>query len=152
MKNPPLKIDFIWLEHGKDLTMPKCQSEGAAGLDICAAIPKEKTLIIKPKKTAMVPTGFSIALPLFYEAQIRPRSGLASKYAVTILNSPGTIDCDYRGEVKILLINHGEKDFEIKRGDRIAQMVVAPVSVVKFELKEKLDETGRNKGGFGSTG
>ena len=152
MNNIPLKVDFMWLEHGKDLQMPKCQSKGAAGLDICAAIPKGQILAIKPKKIVMVPAGFSIALPHFYEAQIRPRSGLAAKHGVTVLNSPGTIDCDYRGEVKILLINHGEKDFIIKRGDRIAQMVIAPVSVVEFELKEKLDKTKRAEGGFGSTG
>ncbi len=148
----PIKIDFLWLEHGKGLSVPAQQSDGAAGLDICAALLKSETIVIEPKKYAFVPSGLCIALPKGYEAQIRPRSGLAAKYGVTVLNSPGTIDADYRGEIKVILINHGEDDFVVKRGDRIAQMVIAPVSFVEFELRTKLDGTRRGTGGFGSTG
>ncbi len=148
----PIKIDFIWLEHGKGLQTPRQQSQGAAGLDICAALQKNEIITIKSGEYEFIPSGFCIALMAGYEAQIRPRSGLAAKFGVTILNSPGTIDADYRGEVKIMLINHGKKDFLIKRGDRIAQMVIAPISLVEFELCEKLDETKRGTGGFGSTG
>src|SRR5690606_28950961 len=111
-----------------------------------------ETLTIAPGARALVPTGMAIALPHGYEAQVRPRSGLAAKHGVTVLNAPGTIDADYRGEIKVILINHGDAPFEIRRGDRIAQMVVAPVTSVRFELREALDETQRGAGGFGSTG
>ncbi len=147
-----VKIGFKWLENGMGLNIPRYHSEGAAGLDICAAIKKEETIIIAPQKRAIIPSGFSLQLPFGFEAQIRPRSGLAAKYGVTTLNAPGTIDADYRGEIKIILINHGEKDFVIKRGDRIAQMIIAPVSVVEFELLTQLSTTKRNEKGFGSTG
>ena len=152
MKQDIIKVEFVWLEHGKGLPIPKQQSLGAAGLDICAANKKHHDIVIGAKKYEIVPSGFSIALPIGYEAQIRPRSGLAAKYGVTVLNSPGTIDADYRGEIRIILINHGENDFIIKRGDRIAQMLIAPVSEVCLELKAQLSDTKRGEGGFGSTG
>jgi dUTP pyrophosphatase len=147
-----LAIQFIWLEHGRGLEAPRQQTSGAAGVDLLAALGASETMTIEPSKRALVPTGMAIALPNGYEAQVRPRSGLAAKFGVTVLNTPGTIDADYRGEIKVILINHGDTPFEIRRGDRIAQMVVAPVTAVQFELKEALDETQRGAGGFGSTG
>ena len=125
---------------------------GAAGVDLLAALGASETMIIEAGKRALVPTGMAIALPAGYEAQVRPRSGLAAKHGVTVLNSPGTIDADYRGEIKVILINHGDAPFTIQRGDRIAQMVVAPVSSIDFDLQESLDATERGAGGFGSTG
>ena len=133
-----------------DLKLPVYATEHSAGMDLCAAV--DGTFILKAGETALIPTGFAIALPEGYEAQIRPRSGLAIKHQVGILNSPGTIDADYRGEVKIVLTNFGKEDFVIKRGDRIAQMVVAPYTRVRWEEKGSLDETGRGAGGFGHTG
>lgn len=150
--SPGLPIQFIWLEHGRGLEAPRQQTEGAAGVDLLAALGTSETLTIAPGARALVPTGMAIALPHGYEAQVRPRSGLAAKHGVTVLNAPGTIDADYRGEIKVILINHGDAPFEIRRGDRIAQMVVAPVTSVRFELREALDETQRGAGGFGSTG
>jgi dUTP pyrophosphatase len=147
-----IDIALQWLDHGRGLELPKQQTAGAAGLDLRAALPADETLTIGPGRRAMVPCGFAIALPQGFEAQVRPRSGLAAKYGVTVLNSPGTIDADYRGEVKVILINFGEETFEIRRGDRIAQMVVAPVDAVGFTVKETLDETERGSGGHGSTG
>lgn len=125
---------------------------GAAGVDLLAALGISETVTIASGARAIVPCGFAMALPPGYEAQVRPRSGLAAKHGVTVLNAPGTIDADYRGEVKVILINHGSEAFEIRRGDRIAQMVVAPVSAVTFTERESLDETTRGAGGFGSTG
>ncbi len=150
----PGRIDIAlqWFDHGRGLELPTQQTAGAAGLDLRAALPEDETLTIGAGRRAMVPCGFAIALPQGFEAQVRPRSGLAAKYGVTVLNSPGTIDADYRGEVKVVLINLGEEIFEIRRGDRIAQMVVAPVSAVGFVIKESLDETERGSGGHGSTG
>jgi len=150
----PGRIDIAlqWFDHGRGLELPQQQTAGAAGLDLRAALPADETLTIGPGRRAMLPCGFAIALPQGFEAQVRPRSGLAAKYGVTVLNSPGTIDADYRGEVKVVLINLGEEIFEIRRGDRIAQMVVAPVSAVGFVIKESLDETERGSGGHGSTG
>jgi dUTP pyrophosphatase len=145
-------VQFVWLDHGRGLEPPRQQTAGAAGVDLLAALATSDVLTIAPAARALVPTGISIALPAGYEAQVRPRSGLAAKHGVTVLNSPGTIDADYRGEIKVILINHGDAPFEIRRGDRIAQMVVAPVSSVTFDLKEALDETLRGAGGFGSTG
>ncbi len=147
-----VSIGLRWLEHGKGLDVPRYMSAGAAGVDLQAALASGEDLSLAPGKTAMVPTGLAIALPEGYEAQIRPRSGLAAKHGVTVLNSPGTIDADYRGEVKVILINHGGAPFTIRRGDRIAQMVVAPVSAVIFEEKETLDDTARGEKGHGSTG
>ncbi len=133
-----------------DLIIPKYATDHSAGMDLCAAV--EGEFILKAGETALIPTGFAIALPEGYEAQVRPRSGLAAKNQVTVLNSPGTIDADYRGEVKVILTNFGKQDFVIKRGDRIAQMVVAPYTRVVWEEKETLDETKRGAGGFGHTG
>jgi len=147
-----IDIQLKWLDHGRGLALPRQQSGGAAGVDLLAALGPEETLGIAPGGRATVPCGFSIALPQGFEAQVRPRSGLAAKHGVTVLNSPGTIDADYRGEIKVILINLGDEAFEIRRGDRIAQMVVALVSAVKFNEKETLDETERGSGGFGSTG
>jgi dUTP pyrophosphatase len=121
-------------------------------VDLLAALGTSEVTVIAPGARALVPCGFAMALPLGYEAQVRPRSGLAAKHGVTVLNAPGTIDADYRGEVKVILVNHGQEPFEIRRGDRIAQMVVAPVSAVTFSERETLDETTRGAGGFGSTG
>ena len=148
MKNLQLKI----LENGCGLPIPKYESEGAAGLDLLAAISESKNIIILPGKAEMVPTGIAIALPKGFEAQIRPRSGLAAKNGITILNSPGTIDSDYRGEISAMLINHSNVNFEIERGMRIAQMVIAPVVQFNLIKTETLDETKRGAGGFGSTG
>jgi dUTP pyrophosphatase len=147
-----VSITFRWLEHGRGLEIPRQQTDGAAGVDLPAALAFGEELAIAPGGIAMVPTGFAIALPEGYEAQIRPRSGLAAKHGVTVLNSPGTVDADYRGEVKVLLINHGREPFTLRRGERIAQMVVAPVSAVAFVETEVLDETERGEGGHGSTG
>jgi len=148
MKNLQLKI----LENGYGLPIPKYESEGAAGLDLLAAISESKNIIILPGKAEMVPTGIAIALPKGFEAQIRPRSGLAAKNGITILNSPGTIDSDYRGEISAMLINHSKVNFKIERGMRIAQMVIAPVVQFNLIKTETLDETKRGAGGFGSTG
>ncbi|MBA5778794.1 dUTP diphosphatase [Stappia sp. F7233] len=138
------------LDHGKDLPLPSYQSEHAAGVDLCAAI--DGAIVLEPGKRVLVPTGIAIALPFDMEAQVRPRSGLAAKHGVTVLNTPGTVDADYRGEIKVILVNLGEEPFEIQRGTRIAQMVVAPVTRVAFVEVADLDETARGAGGFGSTG
>jgi dUTP pyrophosphatase len=122
-----VKVEVRQLAHAEGLALPAYQSADAAGLDLLAAVPSDTPLILPPGKYAMVPTGLTIALPSGYEAQVRPRSGLAAKHGVTVLNSPGTVDADYRGEVNVLLINHGDAPFAIRRGERIAQMVIAPV-------------------------
>jgi dUTP pyrophosphatase len=147
-----IDIALTWLDHGQGLELPKQQSAGAAGVDLLAALGVSEVMSLAPGKRGTIPCGFAMALPEGYEAQVRPRSGLASKYGVSVLNSPGTIDADYRGEVKVILINLGEATFEIRRGDRIAQMVVAPVSAVGFTEKDTLNETERGSAGFGSTG
>ena len=152
MHAKPVPISLRWLEHGRGLALPAQQSAGAAGLDLAAALFPDATIDIAPGATAMIPTGLALALPEGFEAQIRPRSGLAAKYGITVLNAPGTVDADYRGEVKVLLINHGSAPFTVRRGDRIAQMVVAPVSAVTLVEMEMLDETERGEGGHGSTG
>ena len=136
------------LAHGEGLALPAYESEHAAGMDLRAA----EDAILPPGGRALVATGFAIALPDGFEAQVRPRSGLAVKHGVTLLNSPGTIDADYRGEIKVMLINHGREAFAVKRGDRIAQMVVAPVTRVVFKETAELSGTARGQGGFGSTG
>ncbi|MBU1333286.1 MAG: dUTP diphosphatase [Alphaproteobacteria bacterium] len=145
-------IGLVWLAHGQGLPLPRQQSAGAAGVDIAAALGPDEVVEIAPGGTAMIPSGFAMALPEGYEAQIRPRSGLAAKFGVTVLNAPGTVDADYRGEVKVMLINHGQAPFAVRRGERIAQMVVAPVSQVFFTQLETLDETERGDRGHGSTG
>ena len=134
----------------EDLSLPRYMTEHAAGMDVVAAV--EAQLVIAPGERALVPTGIAIALPEGYEAQIRPRSGLALKNGVTLANSPGTIDADYRGEIRIILINHGTEPFVVRRGDRIAQMVVAPFSRVIWDLHQGLSDTARGSGGFGHTG
>jgi dUTP pyrophosphatase len=148
MNNLRVKI----LKNGFGLPLPKYESDGAAGIDLLAAIDEKKRVKILPGRAEMIPTGIAIALPIDFEAQIRPRSGLAAKHGITILNSPGTIDSDYRGEISAMLINHSKINFEIERGMRIAQMVITPV--VQFNLieTEDLDKTERGGGGFGSTG
>lgn len=150
----PGRIDIAlsFLDHGRGLELPKQQSAGAAGVDLLAALGVTETVTIPSGQRAIVPCGFTMALPEGFEAQVRPRSGLAAKHGVTVLNAPGTIDADYRGEIKVILINHGDADFAIRRGDRIAQMVVAPVSAVSFVERDNLDATERGSGGFGSTG
>jgi dUTP pyrophosphatase len=147
-----VKVDIRQLPHAEGLALPAYQSADAAGLDLLAAVPVETPLILTPGKYAMVPTGLTIALPSGYEAQVRPRSGLAAKHGVAVLNSPGTVDADYRGEVKVILINHGPEAFTIRRGDRIAQLVIAPVAQARWAEVADLDETARGAGGFGSTG
>ncbi|MDY0190410.1 MAG: dUTP diphosphatase [Desulfuromonas sp.] len=130
--------------------IPCYMTELAAGLDLCACV--DCTLDIKPGERVMVPTGIAIALPIGYEAQVRPRSGLAWRNGITLVNSPGTIDADYRGEIKVILINHGQNQVKIEAGERIAQMVVAPVTKVHLQLVSSLDDTARDSGGFGHTG
>jgi dUTP pyrophosphatase len=147
-----LEIAFRWFEHGRGLVAPRQQTAGAAGVDLPAALGPDEVVTIAPGRTAMIPTGFAIALPEGFEAQIRPRSGLAAKHAVTVLNAPGTVDADYRGEVKVMLINHGPARFEVRRGDRIAQLVFSPVIRASWLKVDELDETSRGEGGFGSTG
>lgn len=138
------------LPHGEGLDLPAYQTADSAGLDLVAAV--EAEMVLNPGERALVPTGLAIALPSGYEAQIRPRSGLAFKHGLTVLNSPGTVDADYRGEVKVLMINLGQEPFAVKRGERIAQMVVAPVTQIAWQPVADLDETARGAGGFGSTG
>jgi dUTP pyrophosphatase len=145
-----VRVAVVRLPQGEGLPLPVYMSEHAAGADLCAAIGDQLTLL--PGARALVPTGFSIALPPGYEAQVRPRSGLAIQSGVTCLNSPGTIDADYRGEVRVVLANFGSKPVLINRGDRIAQMIVAPVSRAEFEIVEELPPSPRGEGGFGSTG
>jgi len=147
-----IKIDIRQLPHGEGLALPAYQSAHAAGLDLLAAVPEDAPTTLAPGKYALIPTGLTIALPAGYEAQIRPRSGLAAKHGVTVLNAPGTVDADYRGEISVPLINHGDMPFQIRRGERIAQMVIA--SVVRAELipVAALSATERGSGGFGSTG
>ncbi len=147
-----IDIGLSVFEHGRDLPLPRQHSAGAAGADLVAALGADAELTLAPGARALVPCGFAMALPPGYEAQVRPRSGLAARHGVTVLNAPGTIDADYRGEVQVILVNLGEAPFAIRRGDRIAQMVVAPVSAVAFSLRETLDETERGAAGFGSTG
>jgi dUTP pyrophosphatase len=147
-----IKVAIRQLPHGEGLALPAYQSAHAAGLDLLAAVPENSPLVLLPGQRALVPTGLTIALPAGYEAQVRPRSGLASKHGVTVLNSPGTVDADYRGEIGVLLINHGDAPFSIRRGERIAQMVVAPVIQVELVAAAELSATDRGSGGFGSTG
>ena len=145
-----LKVQVKILPHGKELPLPKYMSEHAAGMDLYAGVEKEIT--IPPGEWKLVPTGISIALPDGYEAQVRPRSGLALKQGVSVLNTPGTVDADYRGEVGVILMNHSKQDLVVKRGDRIAQMIINKIERIEFEKVEELPETERGAGGFGSTG
>ena len=143
-------VRILRLPHGADLPLPDYATADSAGADLLAAV--DAPLSLEPGQRALVPTGIAIALPSGYEAQVRPRSGLALKHGVTGLNSPGTIDADYRGEIGVILINHGGVAFTIERGMRIAQMVIAPVTLAQWQEVDSLDETARGAGGFGSTG
>jgi dUTP pyrophosphatase len=145
-------IELLQLPHGEGLPVPAYQSALAAGLDLLAAVPEQAPLLLLPGQRVVVPSGLALALQAGFEAQIRPRSGLASKHGVTVLNAPGTIDADYRGEIGVLLINHGDAPFLIRRGERIAQLVVAKVSRAELKLVVALSATARGGGGFGSTG
>ena len=147
-----LTLRLLRLPHGADLPLPAYQSALAAGLDLHAAVPIETPLVIPPRGWVAVPTGIALALPPGTEGQVRPRSGLAARHGVTVLNAPGTIDADYRGEVRVLLINHGAEAFAIRRGDRVAQLVIAPVVRAEVAEAHGLDETARGAAGFGSTG
>ena len=145
-------VHIMRLPHGADLPLPSYQSAGASGLDLLAAVPADAALTIAPGKYAAVPTGIAIALPPGTEAQVRPRSGLARNHGVTLLNSPGTVDADYRGEIQVLLINHGNAPFTVTRGMRIAQLVTAQIGRAGLREVTELDGTARGIGGFGSTG
>lgn len=145
-----LKVQVKVLPHGEGLPLPKYMSAHAAGMDLYAAV--EKELIIPPGEWKLVLTGLTIALPIGYEAQVRPRSGLALKQGVSVLNTPGTVDADYRGEVGVILMNHSKGDLIIKRGDRIAQMIINKIERIEFEEVAELPESDRGAGGFGSTG
>ncbi|MEW5910125.1 MAG: dUTP diphosphatase [Thermodesulfobacteriota bacterium] len=149
-ENPVIKLVKLRPERDKDIPLPKYMTPSSSGMDICAAI--EREMIINPGEIALIPSGFAVSIPTGYEAQIRPRSGLAVRYGIGIINSPGTIDSDYRGEIKVAVINWGQNPFTFYRGDRVAQMVIQRVYQVKIELTEHLDETIRNSGGFGHTG
>ena len=150
MSDPVVRM--MRLAHGEGLTLPDYQTAGAAGLDLLAAIPDTKPLKLRPGGRALVPTGIAIALPAGYEGQVRPRSGLATRHGLIILNAPGTIDADYRGEIQVVLANLGNEDVTITRGMRIAQLVIAPVARAQIVQVASLDETVRGSGGFGSTG
>jgi dUTP pyrophosphatase len=145
-----VEIAVTRLLHNADLPLPAYETAQSAGMDLAAAI--DAPITLSPGERSMVPTGLAIALPAGYEAQVRPRSGLAAKNGVTVLNTPGTVDADYRGEVKVILINLGDTAFEIERGMRIAQMVIAPITQAAFAEVDELPETARGTGGFGSTG
>ncbi|HDJ28697.1 MAG TPA: dUTP diphosphatase [Proteobacteria bacterium] len=145
--NSPLKIQIV---RQPGVQLPRYMTEHAAGMDIHAAAAED--IIIKPGERALVGTGLFVAIPPGYEAQVRPRSGLAIRNGITLLNSPGTIDADYRGEIKIIMINHGRDDFMVKSGDRLAQMIIAPVVRCVWEEKQELDDSQRGSGGFGHTG
>lgn len=145
-----MKVSLKVLDHGKGMDLPHHATDGSAGLDLKAAT--EDNIVIHPMERKLVPTGISIAIPDGYEGQIRPRSGLAFKNGITVLNTPGTIDSDYRGEVKVLLINLGNEDFVVERGMRIAQLVIEKYEKIQWDVVESLDDTSRSGGGYGSTG
>ncbi len=147
-----ISVPLKRLPHAEGLDLPFYATPQSAGMDLRAAVPEDEPMVIGPGEVVLVPTGLQIALPAGYEAQVRPRSGLAVKHKITVLNSPGTIDSDYRGECKVILINHGKEAFSIQRGERIAQMVIAAHEQVTWEERESLEETQRGAGGFGSTG
>jgi len=145
-------LNLIRLPNGQGLDLPAYETRGAAGMDLRAAIDEDKPLVLAPGKRTLVPTGFVFEIPEGFEGQVRPRSGLAAKNGVTCLNAPGTVDSDYRGEVKVILVNHGEEDFTVTRGMRIAQMVIAPFIQARIAEVSEATETARGAGGFGSTG
>ena len=150
--SPVVQVKIKRLAHAEGLQLPDHHSEDAAGLDLVAALPAGVELVLEPGKRALIPTGFAIELPRGYEGQIRPRSGLAHKFGVTVLNSPGTIDADYRGEIGVILINFGEQPFAVARGARIAQLIIAATARIAFVESVTLGESSRGVGGFGSTG
>ncbi|MEH6808376.1 MAG: dUTP diphosphatase [Hyphomonas oceanitis] len=150
MKN--VTVSVRPLPHFEGLNLPAYETAGSAGMDVRAAVPEDEPMVLAPGARAMVPTGLSVAIPEGYEIQVRPRSGLAAKHGLTCLNTPGTIDSDYRGEIKVILINLGAEPFTIARGERIAQLVLAPVTQLGWAKVDTLDETSRGTGGFGSTG
>ena len=145
-------VPIARLPHGEGLPLPAYETAQAAGMDLRAAVPDDAPLTLRPGDRHPVPTGLAFALPAGFEGQVRPRSGLAARHGVTCLNSPGTVDADYRGEVKVILVNLGEEDFVVRRGERIAQLVIAPVVQAAWREVESLDDTARGAGGFGSTG
>jgi len=145
-------LGVVRLAHAGGLALPAYETAGAAGLDLRAAVPGDRPLILLPGRRAAVPTGLVLEIPRGFEGQVRPRSGLALKHGITCLNTPGTIDCDYRGEVKVILINLGDEDFSVERGMRIAQLVIAPVCRLDVEERDSAGDTARGAGGFGSTG
>jgi dUTP pyrophosphatase len=147
-----IKLEIMRLPHAADLPLPAYQSAGAAGLDLMAAVPEDAPISLAPGQRVNVPTGLSVALPRGSEGQVRPRSGLAARHGVTVLNAPGTIDSDYRGEIQVILINLGSESFSVTRGLRIAQLVVAPVWHAQVSEQENLQKTARGTKGFGSTG
>ena len=152
MSTSELRIAVAALPHFEGLELPAYETPLSAGMDLRAALAEDAPVSLKPGERALVPTGLTIALPAGYEAQVRPRSGLALKHGITCLNSPGTVDADYRGELKVILINLGQEAFTIRRGERIAQMIVAPVTQAAWSVVETLPESARGTGGFGSTG
>lgn len=147
-----MKLNVKTLEHFKGLELPAYQTAGSAGLDLPAAVPADAPVVIAPGEWKLIPTGICIALPEGYEAQIRPRSGLAAKKGISCVNTPGTVDADYRGELHVNLINHGKEPFVVQRGERIAQMVIGQFTQISWNPVDALDETARGQGGFGSTG
>jgi dUTP pyrophosphatase len=147
-----VEVRIVRLAHGADLPLPQYQSAHAAGLDLLAAVPAEAAVVIPPGGRALIPTGIAIALPQGYEGQVRPRSGLAARHGITVLNAPGTVDADYRGEIQVVLANLGSEPFAVSRGTRIAQLIIAPVQQVTLVETVTLDSTARGQGGFGSTG
>jgi len=148
--SPAVKIMRLRPESDSDIPPPRYMTAHSAGMDVCAANPDDQ--VLEPGKITLIPTGFAMALPEGYEAQIRPRSGLAIKHGISLINSPGTIDADYRGEIKIALINHGTRPYTIRRGARVAQMIIQRVYQAQLEIVDQLDITDRNDGGFGHTG
>ena len=147
-----VNVAVLPLPHFEGLQLPAYETAGSAGMDVRAAVPEGEPMVLAPGERAMVPTGLSVAIPQGYEIQVRPRSGLAAKHGLTCLNTPGTIDSDYRGEIKVILVNLGQEAFTIQRGERIAQLVLAPVTRLAWQAVDSLDETARGAGGFGSTG
>ncbi|MEZ6000282.1 MAG: dUTP diphosphatase [Hyphomonas sp.] len=147
-----VNVAVLPLPHFEGLQLPAYETVGSAGMDVRAAVPEGEPMVLAPGERAMVPTGLSVAIPQGYEIQVRPRSGLAAKHGLTCLNTPGTIDSDYRGEIKVILVNLGQDAFTIQRGERIAQLVLAPVTRLAWQAVDSLDETERGAGGFGSTG
>lgn len=147
-----IDIDLVQLPHGQGLPLPQYETAGAAGMDLLAAIPEDEVVVVGPGQRKLIPTGLQIAVPEGFEAQVRPRSGLALKHGITMLNTPGTIDSDYRGEVGLILANLGQEPFRIMRGQKLAQMVIASFVQATWSVQARLDETSRGAGGFGSTG